>query len=111
MVMTLTLALVATVLIEYGVLLFLRERRRKVLWASVCINILTNVPLNLYLRYIDGSIMSLTIGELLVVAIEAMGYFCLTKRIRLSLIYSTLCNAISFFTGLLFQLSYALYSY
>lgn len=105
------MALVATVLIEYGVLLLLRERRRNVLWASVGINILTNVPLNLYLRYIDGSIMSLTIGELLVVAVEALCYFCLTKRIPLSLIYSTLCNAISFFTGLLFQLSYAFFTY
>ena len=40
--------LVATIVIELGVLLFLGERRRKVLYGSVVMSVLTNVPLNLY---------------------------------------------------------------
>ena len=104
MLQTLALTLTATIIIEYGVLLLLRERRKKVLWASVGINILTNVPLNLYLHYIDDGILALTTGELLVVVVETLCYLCLTKRMGLSFIYSLFCNAISFFTGLLFQL-------
>ena len=41
----LLLALVPTIAIELGVLLFVRERRRKVLLASVVMNVLTNIPL------------------------------------------------------------------
>ena len=42
------LALVATVLIELGVLYLLGEKRKRVLLASVVINVATNVPLNLF---------------------------------------------------------------
>ena len=104
MLQSLSVALLATILIEYGVLILLRERRRSVLWASVGMHILTNVPLNLYLIQVDGSVLSVTIGELLVVLVETLCYYCVTKRLALSFVYSLLCNAISFFTGLLFQL-------
>ena len=48
--------LVATIVIELLVLRFLGESQRRVLWASVGMNILTNVPLNLaalYGRYME----------------------------------------------------------
>ena len=45
--------LVATIVIEWGVLLLLGERRRRVLLASVAINVLTNVPLNLFALCVD----------------------------------------------------------
>jgi len=101
MVLSLLVALLATIVIEYGVLVLLRERRRKVLWASVGVNVLTNVPLNLYLLLVDGSVMTVAIGELLVVAVEALCYYGLMKRLSQAVVYSVLCNAISFFTGLL----------
>ena len=40
--MTLILTLTVTIVIELGVLLFLGERRRRVLTASVVVNVLTN---------------------------------------------------------------------
>ena len=46
-VMQLLVALILTILIEYGVLWMLLERRKKVLLSSIAVNVLTNVPLNL----------------------------------------------------------------
>ena len=59
----LLLALIPTILIELAVLLLLRERSAKVLTASVVINILTNVPLNLYVNYISNSLLTILCGE------------------------------------------------
>ena len=103
MALKMTIALVATILIEYGVLLLLGERRRRVLWSSVVVNILTNIPLNLFLRHIDGGWTALLVGELLVVAVETLWYYCFVKRLSQAFTYSVLCNAISFLVGLLFQ--------
>ena len=47
LVMQLLVALILTILIEYGVLWMLLERRKKVLLSSIAVNVLTNVPLNL----------------------------------------------------------------
>ena len=101
MVLSLLVALLATIIIEYVVLVLLLERRRKVLWASVGVNVLTNVPLNLYLTLVDDSVMAVAIGEMLVVAVEALCYYGLMKRLSQAVVYSVLCNAISFFTGVL----------
>ena len=100
----LLLTLVPTILIELVVLLLLRERRRLVLGSSVIINILTNIPLNLYVVYIDNSMMTIVIGELLVMVVEALWYYLFLRVLSRSFIYSFLCNAISFLTGLLVQL-------
>ena len=101
---TLLLALVPTILIELVVLLLLRERSRLVLCASVVINILTNIPLNLFIIYIDSSFMSIFMGELLVIVVEALWYYLFLRVMSRAFIYSFLCNAISFLTGLLVQL-------
>ena len=100
----LLLTLVPTILIELVVLLLLRERRRLVLGSSVIINILTNIPLNLYVVYIDSSMMTIVIGELLVIVVEALWYYLFLRVLSRAFIYSFLCNAISFLTGLLVQL-------
>lgn len=100
----LLLALIPTILIELMVLLLLREHRRLVLGSSVIINILTNIPLNLYIFYIDSSMMTIVIGELLVVVVEALWYYLFLRVLSRAFIYSFLCNAISFLTGLLVQL-------
>ena len=98
-------ALVATIVIEYGVLLALGERRRRVLLGSVVMNILTNVPLNLYANHTEWTIGKLIAGETLVVMLEAAGYLWLVGKKTTALIYSFLCNAVSYLTGLLYQLT------
>ena len=99
-------ALIPTILIELALLLFLRERRARVLVASVVINILTNVPLTLYVNCINGSIPVIICGEVLVVFIEALWYYLFIRNLRQSFVYSFLCNAISFLLGLLAELLY-----
>lgn len=106
---TLLLALVSTILIELVVLLLLRERRGLVLGSSVVINILTNVPLNLFVIYIDNSVATIVIGELLVMAIEAFWYYLFIHNLARAFIYSSLCNAISFLIGLLAELLFAFF--
>ena len=106
---TLLLALILTILIEFVVLLLLRERRRPVLASSVVINILTNVPLNLFVIYVDSSVKTIILGELLVVVIEALWYFLFLHNLSRAFIYSSLCNAISFLMGLLAELLIALF--
>lgn len=100
MMMRLLGPLVATIVIELGVLFFVGERRRKVLYGSVAMNVLTNVPLNLYAVYETpegwGTVLA---GEALVVVAEALCYRWLLADWRQAWIYSLLCNAISFLAG------------
>ena len=102
--------LVATIVIELGVLLFLGERRRRVLIGSVAMNVLTNVPLNLYAIYVSDGWNTLIVGEALVVLIEALCYKKLVGEWQIAWIYSLLCNAISFLIGELFVLIFLLFN-
>lgn len=110
MMMRLLGPLVATIVIELGVLLFVDERRRKVLYGSVAMNVLTNVPLNLYAFYMGDVWNTLIVGEILVVLIEALCYRRLVGEWQQAWIYSLLCNAISFLTGELFVLIFYLFT-
>ena len=105
----LLLALIPTILIELAVLLLLRERSGKVLMASVAVNILTNVPLNLYVNYVSNSLPAILCGEALVVLVETLWYCLFLANLPRSFMYSFICNAISFLTGLLAQLLYILF--
>ena len=98
---TLLMALIPTILIEFIVLLLLREKSWLVLGSSVVINILTNIPLNLFVFYVDNRVMIIALGELLVVVVEAFWYFLFLRNLSRAFIYSSLCNAISFLMGLL----------
>lgn len=100
----LLLTLVPTILIELAVLWFLRERRADVLGSSVVVNILTNIPLNLFVIYVSGSWPAILIGELLVLLTETLWYRYFVGEWRRAFVYSALCNAISFLIGLLVQL-------
>lgn len=95
------LALLATIMIEIAVLLLLGEKRRKVLLASVVINVITNVPLNIIAQYVGLSTVGVIIGELIVVAVEALWYYLFVKKASQAMVYSLLCNAISFLIGLI----------
>ena len=99
-------ALIMTIVIEYAVLLMLGERRRKVLLSSVVVNVLTNIPLNLYLLHVSHSLTTILVGELLVVLAETLWYYCFLKEWKRAFVYSILCNAVSFLSGLLIELLY-----
>ena len=95
-------ALILTIVIEMAVLvLLLGERRKKILWASVAINCLTNVPLNLFLSFISYGWTEIIIGEILVFIIETAWYAKFLKDWKKGAAYSFFCNSISFLIGLL----------
>ncbi len=100
------LSLVATVLIEYGVLRLLGESRRRILRSSVVINLLTNVPLNIWILSGDVSFAEVLLAELLIILAEGLWYLLFLRNLRQAFVYSSLCNAISFLTGLLAELLY-----
>lgn len=102
--LTMLLTLVATIAIELAMLRLQGERRRRVLWSSVAVNVLTNVPLCYYLLTQQNTWGIVAAGELLVVAVEALWYRLFTGSWRQALVYSVLCNAVSFLVGLLLQL-------
>jgi len=96
-------ALLLTIAVEVGMLLFIGERRRKVLLGAVAVNILTNVPLNYFLLAYDGGTGHLIAGELLVLVAEAVWYYFFVRQWQKAIIYSLLCNATSFLFGVLLQ--------
>jgi hypothetical protein len=97
--------LIATIVIELGVLRFLGEKSRRVLWSSVVVNILTNVPLNVCAHCLPSiDWVYILIGETVVVVVETLWYYYFVRSLKQSFVYSFLCNAISFLTGLLFIL-------
>jgi len=104
MIVRLLTTLIPTILIELGVLVLLREKRRKVLWASVAMNVATNVPLNIWAEKNHPQMSTIIIAELAVIIMESLCYYAVTRNIRLSAVYSLLCNAMSFLLGLLFCL-------
>ena len=106
----LLMPLVATIVIELGVLLLLGERRRQVLMGSVAMNVLTNVPLNLFAFYVAAGWNTVIVGEMLVVVVEALCYKRLLGNWQMAWTYSLLCNTISFLTGELFVLIYLLFT-
>lgn len=108
LILQLLASLIPTILIEYGVLWLLLERRKKVLLSSIAVNVLTNIPLNLYVLLVNDSIGDILIGEAVVFLIEAVWYWCFTRNLKQSVIYSFLCNAISFLIGILLWSAYAL---
>ena len=90
--------LLLTILIELFVLTLLGEKNKKILVSSLIVNILTNPVVN-YLNIIFGSLMVLFILEIIVVVVEMFWYRILGKSLNDALIYSALCNAVSYFSG------------
>lgn len=100
--------LVATIIIEFIVLRLLKENNKKVLLSSVIINTLTNLPLNLL---VPNDMVSIAIAEVVIVMIEAIWYYLFVKDIKKAVIYSALCNVVSFFTGLLIDIAVYLFTH
>ena len=100
--------LVATIIIEFIVLRLLKENNKKVLLSSAIINILTNLPLNLF---VAKDMFSIGIAEVAIIAIEALWYWIFVKDIKKALTYSALCNITSFFAGLLIYIAANLFTH
>lgn len=94
--------LIATIFIELGVLRLLGEKRRVVLWSSVVVNILTNVPLNVWAHLVPRpGLGDILIAEAVVIVVETLWYCYFVRSLKQAFVYAFLCNAISFLTGLL----------
>ena len=102
---TLLIPLMATILLESLLLLWMRERRWQVLAVSVVLNILTNIPLNaLIIAYGVTSPLTVLGLECLVVAVEFLGFWLVLREPGRAFKYSFLCNAFSALVGCLCQL-------
>lgn len=100
--------LVATVGIELLVLLCLRERRWTVLAASVVMNIMTNVPLNLAasrMPALQTSLPAQLVAEAVVVAAETLLFRIVTDRWSTAAKYALLCNVVSYLCGVAFSVA------
>lgn len=103
-------ALVATIIIEALVLLSLGERRWQVLGASVAMNVLTNVPLNLAVSHVaalQNSLAAQIALELVVLAIETALFWLVVRRRRMAFTYALACNVTSYLCGVIFGLVFA----
>jgi hypothetical protein len=96
-------ALLLTIAVEVGLLMLMGEQRTDVLVGAVAVNILTNVPLNYFLLTYGNSVERLATGEVLVLAVETLWYFCFVRRWQRAVVYSLLCNTTSFLVGILIQ--------
>ncbi len=96
--------LVSTILIESLVLFVLKEKSWRVICSSVVINILTNVPLNIYVNILDRFItwQDVLLLESGVVLVESLLYYFITRDVRKSFVYGLLCNLISYLVGYLY---------
>ena len=96
--------LIATILLESLLLLFMRERRWQVLAVSVVLNIFTNVPLNFFIMTYDITSPLYLFGlECVVVMVEFWGFWFVIHDKFKAFKYSFLCNSFSALAGFLFQ--------
>lgn len=90
--------LLLTMLIELLVLKLLGEKEKKILVSSLIVNALTNPAINYFIAD-NYTIFNVAVGEIVVVMIEMIWYYFFGKSFKDALIYSALCNAVSFFAG------------
>lgn len=107
MILPLLYALVATIIIEALVLLALGERRWTVLGASVAMNVLTNVPLNLVVSHVPAlhtSFVAQIALEAVVLVIETALFWLVVRNRRTAFTYAFACNVTSYLCGVAFSL-------
>ena len=90
--------LILTILIELLVLKLLGEKEKKILVSSLIVNALTNPAINYFIAD-NYTIFNVAVGEIVVVMIEMIWYYFFGKSFKDALIYSTLCNVVSYFAG------------
>ena len=90
--------LILTMLIEFLVLKLLGEKSKKILVSSLIVNALTNPLINYFLDE-NYTIFNVAMGEVIVVLVEMIWYYVWGKSFKNALIYSALCNVVSYFSG------------
>lgn len=93
-----------TVLIEIAVLRIIGEKNINVYIASIIINLITNVPLNIFLYLYSFSDITiyyciLISLEIFILIIEGFMYYLVLKNYKKSFLYSILANLASFAFG------------
>lgn len=96
-------ALLLTIIIEWIALRVMGENSKKILLYSVLINTATNLPLNIFVA--EEALSTQLTAELLIILIEAILYYIIINDIKKSFVYSTLCNTISYTTGIIIELT------
>ena len=104
----LAVPLALTLIIEVFVLYLLKERRKRVYALCVGMNVITNISLNLIGYYVI--IDNLWLYALMVILLEAiiwilegLGYFVEIKDKKRAILYTLVCNGMSFFLGTILQ--------
>ena len=98
-------ALVVTIFIEGFVLYKFKERRKKVYVGMLLMNLLTNVPLNIYTLITIKeanpvfTILIVPAIEIGIAIIEGFIYYFITKQKKRSIVYGIFCNAYSYILG------------
>ncbi|MDE5565452.1 MAG: hypothetical protein K2I77_00550 [Anaeroplasmataceae bacterium] len=97
--------LILTVLIEWIILIILKEKRKLIFLVSFLLNIITNISLNICLLKINFAdiyiyFLCLILSEIAIFIIEGFGYFIFLKEKKKSIFYSLWCNGTSFIVGL-----------
>jgi hypothetical protein len=92
-------ATIPTIIIEYVVLVLLREPDKRVRYSSIVINLITNIAVNLSIIHFGYDTKNIVIGEILVFIVEALWYYWFIKDIKRAAMYSLICNAASFLIG------------
>lgn len=96
----LLMSLLATLVIEGLILFYMKERRINVYFIFLVMNVLTNVPLNIYVLYNHPSISTILVLELIVIVVESLLYYITTRQWKRSFAYGFVCNVTSYIGGL-----------
>lgn len=103
----LAVPLALTLIIESLVLYLLKERRKKVYFLSIEMNVITNISLNLIGYYIIEQlwvyVIVVILLETIIWIIEGLGYYFVIKDRRKAILYTLACNGMSFFLGTILQ--------
>lgn len=99
------LPLAGTIPAECAMLAVMGERRGNVYVASVLMNVVTNVSLNVCLAFSYHSTWTdVAIGEVVVLVVETVWFWCVLRQWKKAAVYSFLCNAASFLFGLILNI-------
>lgn len=99
------LPLILTILLELTALIALREKRKRVFFAQIGMNVLTNISLNLMIKLFPFNQIAVYFiffigAELIIILIEMLLYLIVTKNLKKSFLYSACCNIFSALIGL-----------
>lgn len=98
-----------TCIIEFIALIIIKERDKKILNYSVIVNLITNIPLNLFIlnfsfkNIVQYFIIVISL-EIVIIIIEWLLYYLLLKNIKKSLKYAIILNITSYIMGLIISI-------